>query len=344
MSFSATLAIALAERSWVSDSLIRYGIRKLCKKRLHSLVASQTNRASDMGLEKAPIAVETEAANRQHYELPPAFFETVLGKHRKYSCCYWDTTTNDLNQAEHNALSLTCEHAQLEDGMTVLDLGCGWGSLTEYIATYYPNCKIMAVSNSTPQRHYIESLADRKGFGDRVQVQTADINTFQPNKQFDRIISVEMFEHVSNHHRLFQRINNWLHPDGKLLVHIFCHQDFCYPFEITGPTDWMAEHFFTGGMMPAFKTLPAAAEGFDLADNWTWDGLHYKKTSDSWLAKMDSAQPNIMQLFKDQYQGAATQWWGRWRMFFLSVSELFGFQDGKQWQVAHFLFNPGTSR
>ena len=336
------LGIFLAERGWVPDSMLRGAMHRLCRKRLLH-VAHQDGQApspSKVPVERDdhPIAVETEAANEQHYEVPEVFFGAVLGERRKYSCCYWEEGETDLDGAERSALRRTCEHAQLEDGMQVLDLGCGWGSLTLWIAEHYPSCRIQAVSNSHSQRAYIERVLEQRGWQDRVQVVTADVNEFDPGTTFDRIISVEMMEHVRQHAPLFRRMACWLNPGGKVLVHVFTHRQYSYPFETEGSDNWMGRYFFTGGIMPSQALLPAVAAGFDLEEEWTWNGAHYQKTSDAWLARMDADREAIQQILDAHYGSGGRTWWHRWRMFFLAVSELFGFEEGQQWQVNHYRF------
>ncbi len=342
MSILTKPGIYLAERGWVSDRLLRGAMHRLCGKRLQQVAMTGVEQRAFSDLpaitESRPVAVETEAANEQHYEVPAAFFEKVLGERRKYSCCYWDEQVTDLDAAEQSSLQQTCQHAGLEDGMQVLDLGCGWGSLTLWIAEHYPGCSIQAISNSHSQRAHIEQVVEQRGWQDRVQVITSDINEFDPAMTVDRIISIEMLEHVRHHAPLFQRMESWLNPGGKILVHVFTHRDYSYPFETEGTDNWMGRYFFTGGIMPSQGLLPALASGFELEEEWTWDGRHYQKTADAWLAKMDAARGDIQPLLDAHYGAQGQTWWYRWRMFFLAVSELFGFDDGQQWQVNHYRF------
>ena len=338
MSSLTQLGIYLAEHGWLSDRLLRAAMRRLCRKRLRHVAATDGKPVAHNEAVERPIAVQTDAANEQHYELPEAFFGHMLGSLRKYSCCYWDQQTTDLDHAETDSLQRTCQHAQLEDGMRVLDLGCGWGSMTCWIAAQYPNCSIEAVSNSHSQREMIEQVVRSRGWQDRVQVITADINDFQPTGQFDRIVSVEMLEHVRQHEPLFRRLASWLLPSGKLLAHVFTHRKYSYPFETEGADNWMGRYFFTGGMMPSENLLVEAASGFELEQQWTWDGQHYQKTADAWLDKMDAARSEIEELLNSHYGDQGRVWWYRWRMFLLAVSELFGFDEGRQWQVNHYRF------
>ena len=338
MSSLTRMGIYLAEHGWLSDRLLRSSMRRLCQKRLRHVSSAAAKSGQGHETTEPTIAVETEAANEQHYELPESFFGHILGDLRKYSCCYWGPQTTDLDDAETDALQRTCEHAQLEDGMRVLDLGCGWGSMTRWIADQYPNCTIEAVSNSHSQREMIEQVVRARGWQDRVQVITADINDFSPDGQFDRIVSVEMLEHVRHHEPLFRRMSSWLHPAGKLMAHVFTHRQYSYPFETEGADNWMGRYFFTGGIMPSENLLVETASGFSLEEKWTWNGQHYQKTADAWLDKMDAARPAIDELFNSHYGDQGRVWWHRWRMFLLAVSELFGYDDGRQWQVNHYRF------
>lgn len=342
MQFRTQMGIYLAERGWVPDRVLRLAIRRLCRRRLQRVsarfLAEKVTADRRENVADQPVAVETEVANQQHYELPEAFFGELLGTYRKYSCCYWKEGETDLDRAEREALQQTCDHAQIEDGMTVLDLGCGWGSMTCWLAEQYPGCSVQAVSNSHSQRNYIEQVVAARGWQDRVKVLTADVNVFDPETRFDRIVSVEMLEHVQHHEPLFRRMKSWLNPTGKLLAHVFTHRRYSYPFETEGADNWMGRYFFTGGMMPSQDLLPAAATGFVLERDWTWNGRHYQRTADAWLSKMDAGSRNVRGILDTHYQDQGAIWWHRWRMFLLAVSELFGFDDGNQWQVNHYRF------
>ena len=335
-----SIGMQLAENGRIPDKLVRYKIRQLCRERLDSLIGQDDSRLWVEHNGEKPIAVETDKANEQHYKLPAEFFRLVLGDNLKYSSAYWDGDITNLNEAEERALQLTCEHAGIKDGMTILELGCGWGSLTCYVLRHYPKCRVVAVSNSSLQREFITERLVNNGWKDRCDVKTSDINDFQSTETFDRVVSVEMFEHVSNHQALFDRIGKWLSPTGKIFVHVFCHEKYSYRFEVEGSADWMARHFFTGGVMPSEMTLPNAAIGFELEQSWIWNGIHYQRTSDQWLKNMDDEKLNVTRIFREHYGNQAKVWWGRWRMFFLAVSELFKFDQGKQWRIAHYLFQP----
>lgn len=339
----AHIAINLLEQGLVPDRLVRQSIRWLIRRRLATLprddeAAASAERAFVALMDEAPVAPLPEKANEQHYELPPAFFERCLGARRKYSCCYWPPGVDSLDAAEVAALESTCKRAGLADGQDVLELGCGWGSLTLWMAERYPQSRITAVSNSRAQRRYIETRAAELGLSN-VDVQTHDMNDFDTQRQFDRIVSVEMFEHMRNYRELFARLASWMRPGALFFMHIFCHRSTPYLFEDRGATDWMSRHFFSGGIMPS-DTLPLNfQQQLALRDRWRWSGTHYAKTADAWLQRMDDEQSEIMKILSETYgDNEAPTWWTRWRMFYLAVSELFGYDDGRQWWVSHYLF------
>ncbi|EAQ78944.1 cyclopropane-fatty-acyl-phospholipid synthase, putative [Blastopirellula marina DSM 3645] len=325
------------------DALVRFGIRRL----LTSGLKQRRLRSGDATVENflratqaAPIAVVPQKANEQHYEVPAAFFQRVLGSRLKYSCCYWTPETSTLDQAEVESLRKTCEHAGLADGMEVLELGCGWGSLSLWMAENYPLSRITAVSNSNSQREFIQAQALQRGLHN-LSVITADMNEFATDQTFDRVVSVEMFEHMRNHRELMRRIHDWLRPDGRLFVHIFCHRDMPYLFQSEGTRNWMGRYFFTGGMMPSVDLLPRCGSPLDLVSQWTWEGTHYAKTCRAWLQKQDAARSEIRAILAETYGPAeARRWHNRWRMFFIACEELFAFQHGQQWFVSHYLFQP----
>jgi cyclopropane-fatty-acyl-phospholipid synthase len=330
-----------AESGFVPDTFIRLGIRQLLRSRRHEL----ERRSSDFWLNefvesasRSPIAVVPEKANAQHYEVPAAFFEAVLGPQLKYSCCYWDEGVGALDVAEEESLRRTCSNAGLRDGMEILELGCGWGSPSLWMAEQYPNSLITSVSNSQSQRHYIQQQAESRGLTN-LAVITADMNDFAPDQQFDRVVSVEMFEHMRNHRELLQRIHDWLRPGGRLLVHVFCHRQTPYLFETDGDNNWMGRYFFTGGMMPSVDLLPTCSDSLALIQQWKWDGQHYAKTCRAWLQNQDAASDRLKQILSDCYGASnATRWHQRWRLFFMACEELFAFSDGQEWFVSHYLF------
>lgn len=339
------LLIDWAERGLVPDMLLRRGIRQLLAKRLRQEDAGSPEanaRRTDQWVREfsaGPLALVPERANEQHYEVPARLFELTLGPHLKYSCGYWPDGVSTLAESEEAALQLTCERAELGGAQEILELGCGWGSLTLWMAEHYPEARITAVSNSASQREFILERARQRGVDDRLEVITADINQFSIQRNFDRVVSVEMFEHVRNHRELFRRIADWLKPDGKLFTHVFCHRDLTYPFEDRGKQDWMSRYFFSGGIMPGRDLLPRYQDCLQLEEEWVWDGRHYQKTSEAWLARMDQNRDQILPVLEATYGRAeARRWFQRWRMFYLAVAELFGYQQGQQWQVAHYRF------
>lgn len=281
--------IQLAEQSLLPDTLLRAGVRQLCRKRLGQVGHGSQDLEDFLkeGRQASPIAECTTEANQQHYELPARFFELVLGPRRKYSCGYWYSAASGLPAAEETALDMTCQQAQIEDGQHILDLGCGWGSLSLWMAEQYQNCRITAVSNSHSQRAYIEQQVKARDLGSNIQVLTADINQFDPGRQFDRVVSIEMFEHVRNHVALLKRIREWLRPGGKLYAHVFCHRQQCYKYEDRNSADWMTRYFFAGGVMPSVDLLPRAAESFRQEQSWQWSGWHYQQTAEAWLNRLD---------------------------------------------------------
>ncbi len=337
-------AIGLAETGWVPDGLIRAGIRRLCRRRLRDIDADDAAAvamARDVfvaAMNRAEVAPLPQRANEQHYEVPAEFFDVVLGAHRKYSCACWDETTPGLDEAEARALALSCERAGVADGMSVLDLGCGWGSLSLWIAGRHPGCRVTAVSNSAAQRRHIEALAARRGL-DNLRVITADMNDFDIESRFDRIVSVEMFEHMRNYGALFERIGRWLNPGGRFFMHIFCHRDAPYAFEDNGPGDWMSRHFFSGGIMPSADLPLRFSRDLAVERQWAWDGTHYQRTADAWLARLDANREAARRLLTPVYGEAQVERWiQRWRIFFMACAELFGLDGGRQWYVSHYRF------
>jgi len=343
-----SLAVAVVERGLAPDELTRAAIRRLCRARLRE---QQGQGVADRECQKevfvqsmrvSPIAPLAEKANEQHYELPPEFFELVLGPHRKYSCCYWKNDTSDLAAAEEAALAITCERAELVDGQQVLELGCGWGSLSLWMAEQYPNSQITAVSNSVSQRQYIQGAARQRGLTN-LRVVTADMNNFAPtcagqhSDRYDRVVSVEMFEHMRNYDLLLRRIATWLRPGGTVFVHIFCHQRLVYPFDTEGSANWMGRYFFTGGMMPSADLIRKFQGDLAVCDQWSWNGRHYQRTAEAWLKNLDDNSVAALDIMRDTYgRGQAARWLNRWRVFFLAVSELFGYAAGEEWLVAHY--------
>lgn len=330
------------ESGYVPDWLIRAAIRSLLAQRLRELDrgSAEGNRMQTLSfveaMRRSPIALRTDSANAQHYEVPAAFFKKVLGPRMKYSCAWYEPDCSSLAAAEDAMLQMTSDRAQLADGQHVLELGCGWGSLTLWMAEHFRNSQITGVSNSASQREFILKRAAERGLTN-VQILTADMNDFSAPASYDRVVSVEMFEHMRNWEALLARIATWLKPSGKLFIHIFTHQFFAYPFEVRGEGDWMAQHFFTGGMMPSHGLLYHFDKDLRIEEDWRINGTHYQKTAEAWLRNLDSSKHDLLPLLSETY-GAdhARRWWVRWRIFFMACAELWGYRGGKQWLVSHY--------
>lgn len=335
-------AIDLAERGVVPDPLIRWGTHRLVGIRLDRERAADPIERERFWADAAsgPVALVPDLANEQHYEVPASFFDLVLGPRRKYSSALWPPGVADLPAAEEAMLSTTADRAGVADGQAILDLGCGWGSFTLWAAERFPGASVTGVSNSAGQREHILRLAADRGL-DNVEVITADVNDFAPDGRFDRIVSVEMLEHVRNHPELFRRMRDWIHDDGAVFVHVFAHREFAYPFEVDGPASWMASTFFSGGVMPSSRLLPgAAAPWFETTGDWWIDGTHYARTLDAWLARMDEREDEVRGVLAPIYGDDLDRWVQRWRMFFMACSALFGYADGTEWGVVHHRFQP----
>jgi len=342
---SATqVAIDFVENGLVPDALVRRGIRRLLRERLRALGAGDADAAGEMGtsfadaMRASVVAPLPASANAQHYEVPAAFFAEVLGPRRKYSSAWWPDSVATLAAAEEAALATTCERAGLSSGQQILELGCGWGSLTLWMAERFPSSRITAVSNSNSQRAYIEAEVARRGLSN-VRVITCDMNDFAGAGRFDRVVSVEMFEHMRNWPELFRRVSGWLNPAGRFFMHVFVHRTTPYEFVARDASDWMSQYFFSGGMMPSDELAIQFQDDLRFVRRWRWNGTHYERTANAWLANMDCRSGRIMPILQEVYgRDNASIWWSRWRIFFMSCAEMFGFDRGQQWWVSHYLF------
>lgn len=337
-------AIRLGEALPWPDSVSAAVISHLVERTRRSL--AQSSNGSDASFSRAiaalPVAINTTEANNQHYEIPARFFEMILGPQRKYSCCYYGDTRDTLAQAEERALEMTAEHARLADGQQVLELGCGWGSLSLWMARRYPNSRIISVSNSASQREFILRQAAAADIPN-LAVVTADMNAFVPQGDFDRIVSVEMFEHMVNWRPLLNRMRAALRPDGLLFLHVFTHKSGSYRFSPENRADWIAQHFFTGGIMPSHGLIRQYQDIFSLDAEWQWNGRHYEKTARDWLANYDRHRTEIFEVLRQIYGRDARLWQRRWRLFFLATMGLFGHAGGDEWGVSHYLLSPSRS-
>jgi cyclopropane-fatty-acyl-phospholipid synthase len=336
----------LLAKNLLPDAVVRLGIRNLLAKKLREedrgdAVAQAEALAAFMGeLKQSPIAVKTAAANEQHYEVPTEFFQLVLGPRMKYSSGYWPREDTTFAESEEAMLALTCQRAELADGMDILELGCGWGSLTLWMAEKFPGSRITGVSNSATQRAHIEAEAARRGFSN-VRIVTADMNVFEAGDgAFDRVVSVEMFEHMKNYRLLMSKVARWLRPGGKLFVHIFTHREFAYHFVGKDPSDWITRYFFEGGTMPSDDLLLYFQEDLAIESHWRVCGTHYQRTSEAWLEKMDANSRAITPILEKTYGPENTaKWRAYWRVFFMSCAELWGFRGGNEWLVSHYRFS-----
>jgi len=338
-----SVSIRLLEKGLLPDALIRTGIRARLSKKLQTesaggADAEKTRRGVFLAkMRQSPISIHTDAANEQHYELPAKFFEKVLGRHLKYSSGFWKEGVQRLDQSEADMLELTVERADLHDGQNILELGCGWGSLSLYMAERFLNSRITVVSNSRSQKEYIDGRVALRGLTN-LTVITAEMGRLELPQKFDRIVSVEMFEHMRNYPKLFEKVSGFLKPGGKLFVHVFTHRKYAYFYEEEDPEDWIARYFFTGGTMPSNDLFANFQEHLFIQSQWRVLGTHYRKTCRAWLDRMDAAKAEIIPIFRKVYGSEYKKWWNYWRVFFMSCEELFGYRGGEEWMVCHYLF------
>ena len=338
--------ICWAERGFLPDWLVRLGIRRLLGARLQAEVPGNASSRIELLQERieklkgSPVAILTEKANEQHYEVPSALYETFLGKRLKYSSCLWSEETNSLDEAEEAMLQLTCERAGIEDGMRILELGCGWGSLSLWIAETYKDCTITAISNSRSQAEYIEGVCDENDIRN-LRVMTCNMNDLEISEKYDRIVSIEMFEHLRNYEIMLHRIARWLVPEGRLFVHIFCHREMLYFFEDVSDADWMSRHFFSGGIMPSSDIFHHFQRDMILEKQWIVNGNHYSRTLEAWLSRLDRNRDTVKAICAEHYGAREAEIWvNRWRIFLMACSELFRYNKGEEWWVSHYLLHP----
>lgn len=335
------LAVRLLDANLLPDPIIRAGIRRIVASRLREArrrAAPDDAQLSNFARERSvgPIAIATQDANAQHYEVPTEFYRLLLGTHLKYSSAWFDEGQTSLDEAEARMLAICAERARLAPGQRVLELGCGWGSLSLWMARHFPDSQITGVSNSRTQKAWIDAQAGREGLTN-LSIITADMNEFEAPGIFDRIVSVEMFEHMRNWRALLSNVARWLADDGRLFIHIFTHHRYAYPYDVVDRSDWMAEYFFTGGIMPSDRLIYEFADLVTVEDHWRIDGTHYQRTAEAWLANMDRHRAEVWPILERTYGAAhARRWWVRWRVFFMACAELWGYEQGRQWGVSHY--------
>ena len=336
MSFVSSI-IGSAERVPLPDLVIRAAVQRLCSRTATRLASGGAESDASFADEMAARAIAEygEEAGARHDEVPAAFFARVLGPNRKYSCCYYKEPRSTLQEAEEEALRQTAAHAGVADGQSILELGCGWGSLSLWMARQFPNAQVTAVSNSQAQREYIEWEAATRGLKN-LRVVTADIDIFDPERQFDRIVSVEMFEHIMNWRELMTRVRSWLAADGRFFMHIFTHRSSAYRFDRSHGEDFIAQHFFSGGVMPSHHLIRQYSDLFEVEKEWRWSGTHYQRTALDWLGNFDSNRDEIEAILRNVYGNDASLWMRRWRWFLLATAGLFGYAGGSEWGVSHY--------
>ena len=338
-----SLSKGMLEKGLIPDPLIRWGMQQLLRQKLADEAQGGAQAAQVRlkmlieEMKRSPVALHTLDANAQHYEVPTEFFQLCLGRHLKYSSCYYKQGDESLDEAEADMLAMSAQRAELQDGQHILELGCGWGSLSLYMASQYPNAKITSVSNSKTQKIFIDEQAKKRGLTN-LRIITCDMNEFAINESFDRVVSVEMFEHMRNWQELLKRVAGFLKPQGKLFIHIFTHQQYAYFYDHQDESDFIGRYFFTGGIMPSDDLLLSFQDHLAIEDHWQVSGTHYSKTSEAWLSNMDAHKTRILEIFKDVYGQEYVKWWHYWRIFYMACAELWGYDNGSQWIVSHYRF------
>ena len=332
-----SFGIYLAERGLIPDALLRIFIKQFSLARLSEANNEEAKQSVINSLKNGPIAENTIDANEQHYEVPADYFKAILGPRLKYSCCWFEDESSTLGEAEIMMMESYAERAKIEDGQTILDLGCGWGSLSLFLAERFPNSIIHSVSNSNDQIEHIRNIAKEKGF-ENLNPEVQDVNSLNLNRQFDRVVSIEMFEHMRNYEALLQKVKHLLKPDGLLFIHIFCHKETTYLYEESGEKDWMTRNFFRGGIMPSHDIFSHFNE-FDVKEIWKVNGTQYTRTLNEWLKIHDQSKKKIMNIFQDHYQNPSIHFY-RWRLFYIACSEFFSINKGEEWFVSHYLLSP----
>ena len=333
------MGIYLAERGFIPDRLLRFFIKRFSLSRLVEAKNEERKMSVIDGLKTGPIAENTTDANEQHYEVPAEYFKAVLGPRLKYSCCWFEDESVTLGQAEIKMMESYLERAKIEDGQTILDLGCGWGSLSLFLAERFPNSSIYSISNSNDQIEHIRNIVKEKNLGN-LYPEVQDVNSLTLNQQFDRVVSIEMFEHMRNYEALLQKVKQHLKPDGLLFIHIFCHKETAYLYEESGEKDWMTRNFFRGGIMPSHDIFSHFNE-FEVQNIWKVSGTQYTRTLDEWLKIHDESKAKIMSIFQNHYQNPSVHFY-RWRLFYIACSEFFSINKGNEWFVSHYLLSPSN--
>ena len=327
--------LSLAESGFIPDALIKIAARYISNRRLNEQSDDENKDKIISVLSRGVVAEKTHNANEQHYEVPPEFFNYVLGTNLKYSCSLFDDA-DSLDDAEESMLKLYIDRADIKDGHEVLDLGCGWGSFSLYVAERYPDINITSVSNSSDQIAYIKNEAHEKGLSN-IKAFRMDVNNLELNKKFDRIVSIEMFEHLRNYKLILNYLNHALKPDGKLFIHIFCHKKLTYLYEMKNNFDWMTKYFFQGGIMPSKDIFQYFEDELEIINQWDINGNHYSKTCKAWLNNHYKNKKKILDIFEKHYDEPKI-WFNRWRIFFLSCEAFFALNNGREYFVAHYLF------